>query len=1646
MRIRKIVSLVLVMILVWQIASPALAGIFVLPTEVKVIETGAFEGNQSIGDVTLPAGIERIESRAFADSSVGHVYLPESLTFIAPDAFNNTPFSDLSADKGSYAHGWMKLNWFMLSFSDDQARNPVVKRAASGPNPEINLYTDSFLYRYELKDADTLKENLDGDPQWSVVQTEGPEADYWLVPDGKYAVSLHRPTSEESCTVSFDVSCRWGAHVITSHIIIHYIDPGPESFPVFTDIPESVHLAVGRENVLDYSYYPSDFDFWDDHRAELADYTGEAEWRCVGHRLYIKPLSNGEFTGKIRLYGANIYMEKEVRFTVSEADVLSFSDFEAYNLTVNRAASGPNPEIGLYTDSFLYRYELYDPYTLADNLDGDPEWSVVQPEGQEAECRLVPDGKYAVSLHRTTPEEPRTESFDVSCRWGGYVITSHITVHYIDPGPESFPVFTDIPDNVQLTVRRENLLAYSYYPSDFNFWNDFRAELADYTGAVEWRYEGHRLYITPLNKGEFTGKIRLYGANIYMEKEVRFTVSEAEGLLLSTGEKVSLDLSLADGDDGLQTDNFVCYYELTNYDQYAGILDGVPEWAAEVLEGSDTGCFFEVTERGARLMVNPPENPETIFCGVTCNWGGKSASCLTEIHYSYPPVTVNNIPNVIELNMGEKSLLEFAFLAEDSPVSGEDSVEFVPEGGTWDISTSGHSLLIVPHTLGEFTATVTLRSGNLYTSKTVTVLVEEPAPLRPEEGDFSFLKLETDGTEDEEELAAINEINAGLDEAEQALQDYNAALDELAEGFLLLNDVTDCLATVDDNTGISFSTGEASFAVRGNAVDRLSDGYEPGETLTSGAIIQTEMIYGNNTLYLITDNNGITVSDTPVIQAEASAQANGTAPRGRARNSLMYDIDVAIENAADLIERAFTIVDSYFIIAERIVEELVYKLTIDSRLEAWNLIRDGETKTAKYQQLETKIASAKGVLKGIRKFARMWSGLGIGLSLGTIRSDMIKIGRLKAIREHGHPTEEDFLSDNVDTAMNMESDIAEAIGFLRGDAACDIVSIALSIEELVDSLVVLFPAGYAWRLAARLVVTAAQLVVNYVSLAVDKKAEEKYNAVMKTDRYLHDWETVTGVVTDRDTGEGLFGVYITTEDAYASTDANGCFSFRTKQEKPHIVYLKDGYYKGEKDIDLSATHDADMQLGQHTGKLYGIVWGKNNELLQGATVEVDGQTVYTGAVGTYAIYLIPGTYTVRFSKEGYESKNLVATVSADGKTKLNCVLNEPGYGDLWGRVYDRNTLQPISGVTVMYNRNGTALYCTTGADGLYSFRIPVGQFGELTVASVNGMISAKGYVPNPWKYYNVGVPEDHADQPVIQNIPMQQAGKYTIVGHVRGWESIVEIPWQSGRRIPLSGVIVSSGSHTTTTDENGDFIIEIDEPGATVTFTKEYYKQTSMQYYPNPRYEYEFMEVPSVDMDLGGGNLKVTLYPARYKQTAAYAKKTDPENWGYHDYSVYLYPWGWDYKMTFDDYEWTLSCAPGESVTYKRLPAGIHRISFSLDGLQPITDFITITEGETTEWEMELPWTSGTVITVRDGDGGLFSAENPAYVNIRIGYEETTLYTDNLSCVYVFSPYNIWAKAGAAKHYESITHTINKQESVQTHTIQLEWNPKYLPK
>lgn len=79
----------------------------VLPGRTTVIEAEAFLNCATLGKVVLPEGITRIESRSFAGSSLTAINLPESLTYIADDAFADCPYTIfISASKGTYAYNW----------------------------------------------------------------------------------------------------------------------------------------------------------------------------------------------------------------------------------------------------------------------------------------------------------------------------------------------------------------------------------------------------------------------------------------------------------------------------------------------------------------------------------------------------------------------------------------------------------------------------------------------------------------------------------------------------------------------------------------------------------------------------------------------------------------------------------------------------------------------------------------------------------------------------------------------------------------------------------------------------------------------------------------------------------------------------------------------------------------------------------------------------------------------------------------------------------------------------------------------------------------------------------------------------------------------------------------------------------------------------------------------------------------------------------------------------------------------------------------------------------------------------------------------------------------------------------------------------
>ena len=75
-----------------------------------VIEQSAFESNPKVDKVVLPEGIRRIEGRAFADSSLREILLPNSLEYIARNAFDGCKNVTHYVYKDSYAHLWAVKN------------------------------------------------------------------------------------------------------------------------------------------------------------------------------------------------------------------------------------------------------------------------------------------------------------------------------------------------------------------------------------------------------------------------------------------------------------------------------------------------------------------------------------------------------------------------------------------------------------------------------------------------------------------------------------------------------------------------------------------------------------------------------------------------------------------------------------------------------------------------------------------------------------------------------------------------------------------------------------------------------------------------------------------------------------------------------------------------------------------------------------------------------------------------------------------------------------------------------------------------------------------------------------------------------------------------------------------------------------------------------------------------------------------------------------------------------------------------------------------------------------------------------------------------------------------------------------------------
>ena len=114
--LRRLLAALVLLALLPVFPAAASSSVLTLPAGLKKLGAEAFSGDLSLQSVVLQEGAVSIGSRAFADSSLTEITLPASLTYIAPDAFENTSLTTVHAEKGTYAYQWMRENGYITEY------------------------------------------------------------------------------------------------------------------------------------------------------------------------------------------------------------------------------------------------------------------------------------------------------------------------------------------------------------------------------------------------------------------------------------------------------------------------------------------------------------------------------------------------------------------------------------------------------------------------------------------------------------------------------------------------------------------------------------------------------------------------------------------------------------------------------------------------------------------------------------------------------------------------------------------------------------------------------------------------------------------------------------------------------------------------------------------------------------------------------------------------------------------------------------------------------------------------------------------------------------------------------------------------------------------------------------------------------------------------------------------------------------------------------------------------------------------------------------------------------------------------------------------------------------------------------------------
>ncbi len=263
---KKLVWFAVMLVSLLMAFSAASAATMTMPDGLKIIDVEAFYGDKSISTVVLPSGITEIRARAFANSSLREMNLPDSLTFIAEDALPSPTQLQVTATKGTYAYEWAGAHGFLVpapvqnDLTGQNEKITVSWKAASGGADSYTVYygtSSSFSAATAIPGitgtSHTITALEPGTVYYTWVKTvRGGEES--LPSDRKSAITYpSAPTLKDPTVTTNSITLSWDAVKGASIYRLHYSMVDDFSTAVKIDnITETSHTIENLEHSTDY--------------------------------------------------------------------------------------------------------------------------------------------------------------------------------------------------------------------------------------------------------------------------------------------------------------------------------------------------------------------------------------------------------------------------------------------------------------------------------------------------------------------------------------------------------------------------------------------------------------------------------------------------------------------------------------------------------------------------------------------------------------------------------------------------------------------------------------------------------------------------------------------------------------------------------------------------------------------------------------------------------------------------------------------------------------------------------------------------------------------------------------------------------------------------------------------------------------------------------------------------------------------------------------------------------------------------------------------------------------------------------------------------------------------------------------------------